>query len=94
MLSIAALIFGLSNSGGDVAWNLWVTKFAPPGLVPDYMAVHTFFTGLRGLAAPIVAFALLDILPLTTLMWISAGLMFLATVQLFFIRDRSRRSVT
>ena len=93
MLSIAALIFGLSNSGGDVAWNLWVTKFAPPGLVPDYMAVHTFFTGLRGLAAPIVAFALLDILPLTTLMWISAGLMFLATVQLFFIRDRSRRSV-
>ena len=94
LLSIAALVFGLSNSGGDVAWSLWVTKFAPPGLVPDYMAVHTFFTGVRGILAPMTAFALLDILPLTTLMWISAGLMFMATIQLFFIRGNARKSIS
>lgn len=93
MLSVAAVIFGLSNSGGDVAWNLWVTKFAPHGLVPDYMAVHTFFTGLRGLVAPMVAFTLLDSYPLTTLMWVSAGLMSLATVQLFFIRGTANRGI-
>ena len=94
MLGVAALIFGLSNSGGDVAWNLWVTKFAPPGLVPDYMAVHTFFTGVRGILAPVVAFALLDIYPLTTLMWLSAGLMSLATVQLFFIKGVARQNIS
>ena len=90
-LAIAAAIFGFSNSGGDVAWSLWVTKFAPPSLVPDYMAAHTFFTGVRGVIAPIVAFALLGVIPLTTLMWISAALMSFATIQLFFIRERSTR---
>jgi len=86
-LGIAALLFGISASGGDVAWNLWVTKFAPHELVPDYMVVHTFFTGVRGLLAPFVAFTLLDVLPLTTLMWISAGFMAIATFQVFFIRE-------
>ena len=74
-----------------MAWSLWVTKFAPPGKVPDYMAVHTFFTGLRGLLAPVTAFTLLDFLPLQSLMWFSAALMFMATVQLFFIRERAAR---
>jgi MFS family permease len=53
-----AIIFGISNAGGDVAWSLWVTKFAPPGRVADYMSVHTFFTGARGVAAPMAAFYL------------------------------------
>lgn len=90
-LALSAIIFGFSNSGGDVAWTLWVTKFAPPGMVPDYMAVHTFFTGIRGLLAPLTAFTLLGVIPLTTLMWISAGLMFLANIQLFFIRGNASR---
>ena len=90
-LAISAAIFGFSTAGGDVAWSLWVTKFAPPGKVPDYMAVHTFFTGLRGLLAPVTAFTLLDFLPLQSLMWFSAALMFIATVQLFFIRERAAR---
>jgi MFS family permease len=55
---MGAVIFGISNAGGDVAWSLWVTKFAPPGRVADYMSVHTFFTGVRGVAAPLVAFYL------------------------------------
>jgi MFS family permease len=52
------IIFGISNAGGDVAWSLWVTKFAPPGRVADYMSVHTFFTGIRGVLAPVAAFYL------------------------------------
>jgi MFS family permease len=55
-LIIGAVVFGISNAGGDVAWSLWVTKFAPPGRVADYMSVHTFFTGVRGVLAPAVAF--------------------------------------
>ena len=59
-LLIAAVVFGVSGAGGDVAWSLWVTKFAPPQRVADYMAVHTFFTGLRGVTAPLLAFWLAD----------------------------------
>lgn len=75
-LVIGAIVFGISNAGGDIAWSLWVTKFAPENRVADYMSVHTFFTGVRGLLAPITAFQLAKTLPLTTLGWISAGLIF------------------
>lgn len=51
-----ALLFGIANAGADLAWSLWVTKVAPPERVTDYMAVHTFLTGVRGLIAPLLAF--------------------------------------
>ena len=57
-LTTGAILFGISNAGADVAWTLWVTKFAPPGRVTEYMAVHTFLTGLRGIVAPFAAFYL------------------------------------
>ena len=71
---LAAVTFGIATAGGDLAWTLWVTKVAPPARVADYMSVHTFFTGLRGLAAPLLGFALVARYPMTTLGWVSAGL--------------------
>jgi MFS family permease len=73
-LVAGAVFFGISNSGADVAWGLWVTKFAPPERVADYMSVHTCFTGLRGVVAPVVAFYLVSDLPLNVLGWVSVGL--------------------
>jgi MFS family permease len=90
MLALSALIFGFSTSGGDVAWTLWVTKFAPPERVADYMAVHTFFTGIRGLFAPMTAFALLGILDIRTLSLISAALILMASILLFSIREEAK----
>jgi MFS family permease len=77
-LVIGAILFGISNAGADVAWSLWVTKFAPPQRVADYMSVHTFFTGLRGLAAPLTAFYLVSRLQPQLLGWISVGLIVIA----------------
>ena len=59
-LIVSAVIYGISNAGGDVAWSLWVTRFAPAALVAEYMAVHTFLTGVRGVLAPVAAFYLID----------------------------------
>jgi hypothetical protein len=73
-------LFGISNAGADVAWSLWVTKFAPPERVADYMSVHTFFTGVRGVAAPLTAFYLISTLPLSVLGWISAGLIVIGSM--------------
>jgi MFS family permease len=74
-LVLGAIVFGISNAGGDVAWSLWVTKFAPPERVADYMSVHTCFTGVRGVIAPALAFHLLAWgLPMPTLGWISTVL--------------------
>ncbi|HSU55396.1 MAG TPA: MFS transporter, partial [Candidatus Dormibacteraeota bacterium] len=77
-LIIGAILFGISNAGADVAWSLWVIKFAPPERVADYMSVHTFFTGIRGLAAPLTAFYLVAKLAPQTLGWISVGLIIVA----------------
>jgi MFS family permease len=69
----AAITFGIATAGGDLAWTLWVTKVAPPARVAQYMSVHTFFTGFRGLAAPLVGFALVARYPMTTLGWFAAA---------------------
>lgn len=81
-LILGAIIYGVSNAGGDVAWSLWVTKFAPPQRVADYMSVHTFFTGIRGVLAPAAAFQLAAAVSLPALGWFSAGLIGLACVVL------------
>jgi MFS family permease len=81
-LIVGAIIYGVSNAGGDVAWGLWVTKFAPPERVADYMSVHTFFTGLRGVLAPLAAFQLAAHLPVAAISWLGAGLIVLATLLL------------
>ena len=82
-LVLAAVTFGIATAGGDLAWALWVTKVAPAARVADYMSVHTFFTGVRGLAAPLVGFALVSRWPMTTLGWFSAALIVVASVLLF-----------
>ena len=69
----AAVTFGVASAGGDLAWSLWVTKVAPPARVAEYMSVHTFFTGVRQFAAPLVGFALVARYPMTTLGWFSAA---------------------
>lgn len=78
-----AVVFGISNGGGDVAWSLWVTKFAPPDRVADYMSVHTFFTGVRGLVAPFLGFYLVGISSMATVGWFSCGLIVVSALMLF-----------
>jgi MFS family permease len=73
-LILGAILFGISNAGADVAWSLWVTKFAPADRVADYMSVHTFFTGLRGVIAPLVAFTFVLHWDPHVLGWVSAVL--------------------
>ena len=81
-LILGAIVYGISNAGGDVAWGLWVTKFAPPERVADYMSVHTFFTGVRGVLAPLLAFHLVSALGVETLGWVSVVLIVLASLLL------------
>lgn len=81
-LVMGAIVFGIANAGGDIAWSLWVTKFAPENRVADYMSVHVFFTGVRGVIAPLAAFQLARGCALSTLGWVSAGMIVLASVLL------------
>jgi hypothetical protein len=81
-LVLAAITFGVSTAGGDVAWSLWVTKVAPPDRVAEYMSVHTFFTGLRGLVAPMLAFVLVERYSMVGMGVVAASCILLATLML------------
>jgi hypothetical protein len=81
-LTVGAVFYGISRAGGDVAWSLWVTKFAPPDRVADYMSVHTFFTGVRGVIAPFVAFQAVTMVPIQTMAWVSGGLILISAILL------------
>jgi hypothetical protein len=90
LLVFSAALLGFTTAGGEVAWNLWVTKFASPEKVPDYMAVHTFFTGVRGILAPCVGFFLLQFVALETLSWIGAAMMFSSVLVLWHTQKIER----
>ena len=65
--TIGMALWGIANAGGNVTWGLWVTKLAPKHAVAEYMSVHSFLTGARGLIAPPLAFAAISVMSFQTL---------------------------
>ncbi len=78
-LGIGIAFYGIAGSGGDILWALWTSRFASGDRVAEYQSVHSFLTGVRGVAAPLAAFAVVESLGPTSVAWISAVLMLLAT---------------
>ena len=95
-LVIGSVVLGVGSAGGDLMWSLWVTKFAPTGRTADYMGLHTFFTGVRAVVAPIAGFAILGHVPLATVAFLAAGLMLAASFVLVpeMRAERSARLAT
>lgn len=81
-LCVGIALHGLARSGGNILWTLWVTRFADAERVIEYMSVHSFLTGVRGVVAPVLAFALIEPLGPATVAWVSAGLIALGTLWL------------
>lgn len=81
-LFVGSVTLGVAIAGGDLMWMLWVTKFAPPDRVADYMGLHTFFTGVRAVSAPLLAFAVVEQLSLGWVAAIAAGLMVVSSIVL------------
>lgn len=82
-------LWGMANAGGNVTWALWVTKLAPKHAVAEYMSVHTFLTGLRGLFAPFLAFAMLKVMTFQTFSIVCGAAILSASA---FITVRARTS--
>jgi MFS family permease len=78
-----AIVLGVALAGGDLMWTLWVTKFAPADKVADYMGLHTFFTGVRALLAPLLAFLVIGVISLEAIAGVAVLLMVLSAAILF-----------
>ncbi|MEM7698837.1 MAG: MFS transporter, partial [Verrucomicrobiota bacterium] len=73
-VAIGSALFGLARGGGEILFNLWVTKVAAPEQLADYMSKHTFLAGLRILLAPFIGFVVATQLSIPWLVGVASGL--------------------
>lgn len=88
-LCLGAIMLGVGNAGGSVAWSLWVTRYATAENTARYMAVHTFFTGLRGIVAPYFGYWLASLGSIRTAAWVSSGMIAVSCGVLLLLERRS-----
>ncbi len=85
---IAYFIFGIAMAAVNVAWNMSSIFFAGKEDASMYQSVHVTMTGIRGLIAPVLGFALLKIFNITAVFVVAAG--FLGAASLISMRDFRR----
>src|SRR5690606_34504223 len=61
VLWLAAALYGVSQAGGMLGWNIGHHDFAPPERATQYMSVHMTLTGIRGIMMPLAGVALYQI---------------------------------
>ncbi len=83
--------YGLALAGANVNWSLWVTKFAPEGEESNYMTVHSFMTGIRGLLAPFIGFYMISFFSIREWTTIGALLVGLSIILILPISRLARR---
>lgn len=93
MLCVGSVLLGIGNAGGSVAWSLWVTKYATPNNTTKYMAMHTFFTGVRGIIGPFGGYWIAENYSIGASSWIASGLIAVSCVLLVLIETWGRKSV-
>lgn len=84
VIGTGSFLIGVCTGGGSLAWNLWVTKFAPRGETHIYMSVHSFLTGVRGVIGPQIAVLALGVLSMQQIGWISGALVLVSMLMLVF----------
>jgi len=82
VIGMGSALIGAAFAGGSIAWNLWVTKYAPPGKAGAYMSVHVSLTGIRGTIGPILGYWTVNLIGAQNIGIISFVMMFLATLML------------
>ena len=82
VIGLGAALIGAAFAGGSIAWNLWVTKYAPPGKTGAYMSVHVSLTGIRGTIGPILGYWTVNQIGAQNIGILSCAMMFFATLML------------
>ncbi|MDD4309378.1 MAG: MFS transporter [Candidatus Cloacimonetes bacterium] len=82
---VAYFIFGVAMTAVNVSWNMSSIYFAGKDDASMYQSVHVTMTGIRGLIAPMLGYALLKIFNITAVFIVAAG--FLGWAALISYRD-------
>jgi hypothetical protein len=82
VIGMGSALIGIAFAGGSIAWNLWVTKYAPPGKTAAYMSVHVSLTGIRGTIGPVIGYWAASKIGLLNVGLLSAAMMVVASLML------------
>ncbi len=82
VIGAGSALIGVAFAGGSIAWNLWVTKYAPPGKTGAYMSVHVSLTGIRGTVGPLIGYWAVGLIGPRYIGMVSCAMMLLATLML------------
>lgn len=82
VIGSGSALIGAAFAGGSIAWNLWVTKYAPPGKSGAYMSVHVSLTGIRGTIGPILGYWTVNLIGAQNIGILSFAMMLFATLML------------
>lgn len=93
VIGAGSALMGVAFAGGSIAWNLWVTKYAPPGKTAAYMSVHVSLTGIRGTVGPLVGYWVVGLIGPRYIGMVSCAMMLLATLMLIPEIKRGRRKM-
>jgi MFS family permease len=83
LVYVAFIIFGIAMSGVHISWNISSIFFAGDEDVAMYQSVHVTLTGLRGMFAPFLGYALLELIGLRAV-FITSMFMFILSSWLNF----------
>lgn len=87
-----SLYYGLSHCGASVGWMLGPVSFAPsPDKVPQYVAIHATFVGIRGKLFQALGVFLYELTHDFTIPFIVAALSFVWSAWQMFALDRRMR---
>jgi len=90
LIMVGSALFGLARGGGEILFNLFVTRLAAQEHIADYMSVHTFLAGTRILLAPFLGFFLVQWASIPTMVAISAALMLASVFVVHSVADYRR----
>ena len=82
VIGAGSAFIGIAFAGGSIAWNLWVTKYAPPGKTGAYMSVHVSLTGIRGTLGPMIGYWAVGLIGAQNIGIFSCVMMVVATLML------------
>ena len=86
-LIIGSFFQGIALAGGEITWTLWTTRLAEGSRVASYTAIHTFFTGVRGVLGPQLGFHLAEKTAPVVVAFVGAAL-FISSTVVFLIEGR------
>jgi len=87
VILVGSALFGLGRGGGEIMFNLFVTKLAPARHIADYMSVHTFLAGIRLSLAPFLGFFVVVWADIPVMVVVSSSLVMLS---IFAVRSAAK----